>query len=75
MENFQIESRQNDKKLNERILIDKPNLIIIAGKIERKCYEEKLLWTNEKNIGCDDASASKDKERGAYKIYLRNFNC
>lgn len=30
-----------------------------------------VLWANERSIGGDDVSASKDKERGTWKIYLR----
>lgn len=33
-----------------------------------------MLWTREKIVGSEDVSASKDKERGTWKIYLRYVN-
>ena len=33
-----------------------------------------MLWSNERSIGGNDMSASKDKERGTWKIYLRYVN-
>ncbi|MGP1563802.1 Arm DNA-binding domain-containing protein [Filifactor alocis] len=29
------------------------------------------MWTRERSVGGKDVSASKDKERGIWKIYLR----